>query len=290
MFTDAFESRWLSWLGPWDLTVLFGRLEEERYVPNARFFGMRFSFRPIRTLEIGLSRTAQWCGDGRPCGFDTFVDLFLGRDNVGDDQETRDTEPGNQLAGFDVRWTPSFLGRAVGLYAQGIGEDEAGGFPSRYLGQVGVDWSGYLFGRWSAQAFAEYSGTACQFHESSKLYNCGYNHGIYQTGYRYRGRSIGHGADNDAELVSVGLSLVDAAETEWRLLVRSGTLNADGAPDPANTLTPTPQDIASIDVTHSRAFRFGVIEIGAGYESIDDAASGESSDDGRIYVQWQSSR
>jgi hypothetical protein len=82
LFTDAFESKWLSWIGPWDLSVMFGQMEKERHVPNTRFFGMRVNFRPVPSLEIGISRTAQWCGDGRPCGAGTFADLFLGRDNI----------------------------------------------------------------------------------------------------------------------------------------------------------------------------------------------------------------
>ena len=287
VFTDAFETKWLSWIGPWDISVMFGLFEEEREIPNAQLFGMRFNFRPLPSLEIGLSRTAQWCGDGRPCDLETFSNLLIGRDNRGGEGINPDNEPGNQLAGIDFRWTPNFLDSSLGLYGQLIGEDEAGGFPSRYLGQFGVDWSGYLFERWSSQVFAEYAGTSCQFHESSKLYNCGYNHAIYQTGYRYRGRPVGHGADNDAELFSVGLILVDAAETQWRALLRTGELNAGGPPDPRNTLTATPQDILSLDLAHSRAFWFGVLDVGVGYESIDDTASGSSSSEGRIYAQWR---
>jgi hypothetical protein len=289
LFTGAFETRWLNWLGPWDFSAIFGQLEKERAVPNAKFFGMRFNFRPTPSLEIGLSRTAQWCGDDRPCDLDTFIDLFLGRDNAGEDDTGRTDEPGNQLAGIDVRWTPGFMGSAYGLYGQLIGEDEAGGFPSRYMGQFGADWSGYLFDRWSTRAFIEFAGTTCQFHESSKLYNCAYNHGIYETGYRFRGRSIGHGADNDAELISIGLMLVDADETQWRASLRSGTLNSGGAADDQNTLTATSQDLLSIDLVHSRAYWFGVLELGVGYESIDDALSGTSSGDGRAYLQWRSS-
>lgn len=289
VFTDAFDSKWLSWLGPWDFTVMFGQLEEERAVPNAQFFGMRFNFKPTSTLEIGLSRSAQWCGDGRPCDFETFWNLMIGRDNRGDEGIGVENEPGNQLAGFDLRWTPAFLDRRVGFYVQGIGEDEANGLPSRYLGQLGVDWSGYLFDRWSARAFLEYSGTACQFHESSKLYNCGYEHGIYQSGYRFRERPIGHGADGDAELVSAGFNFVDADDTQWRVLLRVGELNAGGPPNPNHTLTPTPQDISSIDIAHSRAFDFGVFEVGLGYEYIDDSVSGASSDETRAYIQWRSS-
>ena len=137
--THAFKTKLLSWLGPWDLETMFGRMEEERAIPNARFFGMRFVFRPVNSLEIGLSRTAQWCGDGRPCGFDVFTDLFLGKDNIGDAGTTEETEPGNQLAGFDFRWSNMWFGQPMAFYAQAIGEDEAGGFPSRYLGQLGIE-------------------------------------------------------------------------------------------------------------------------------------------------------
>ena len=289
VFTDAFESKWLSWLGPWDLSVMFGQLEKERDVPNAQFFGMRFNFRPLPSLEIGLSRTAQWCGDDRPCGLDTFVDLLLGRDNVGDEGIDDENEPGNQLAGLDFRWAPGFADIPLAVYGQFIGEDEAGGFPSRYIGQGGVEFSGYAFDRWSYRAFLEYSNTACKFQSSNKLYNCAYNHGIYTTGYRYRGRSIGHPADNDADLLSVGLVAVDADETQWRALVRVGTLN-DGEPeDRRNTLTATPQDISSVDLSHSRAFSFGVIDIGVGYERIEDVATGGSDNETRAYVQWRSS-
>jgi hypothetical protein len=286
-FTDAFETKWLSWLGPWDLNVTFGQLESERHIPNARFFGMRFNFRPFSTLEIGLSRAAQWCGDGRPCGFDTFVDLFFGRDNRGDAGIDPENEPGNQLAGVDFRWTPGLLKRRVGFYGQFIGEDEAGGLPSRYIGQLGVEWSGYLFDQWSTRLYGEFSGTTCQFHESSEIFNCAYNHTIYQTGYRYRSRAIGHGADNDTRLVSVGLIMVNAEDTQWRVLARLGALNRGGPPDSRNTLTPTPQDIASIDVSHSRVFGFGVIDVGVGYERVDDDASGIETSDARFYLQWR---
>ncbi|TDJ32894.1 MAG: capsule assembly Wzi family protein, partial [Gammaproteobacteria bacterium] len=125
-FTDAFESKWLSWLGPWDLAVHFGRFESERHIADTRFFGMRFNFRPIPSLEIGLSRTAQWCGEGRPCGLDIFIDLLLGKDNRGDAGIDQSNEPGNQLAGIDFRWSNRWFGRSNAIYGQAIGEDEAG--------------------------------------------------------------------------------------------------------------------------------------------------------------------
>ena len=266
---------------------MFGILEHDRVVPDAQFWAARFNFRPIPSLEIGLSRSAQWCGKDRPCDLDTFIDLLLGKDNVGDAGIDDDNEPGNQLAGVDIRWSP--LAWPVALYTQFTGEDEAGGFPSRWMGQFGAEWYGYLADPWSTNVFVEFAATTCQFYESGELFNCAYTHGIYQSGYRYRGRSIGHGADGDARLISVGAILVDGEDTQWRGLLRFGELNRGGSPEPFHSLTPTPQDIISIDVAHSRVFSFGVVEIGAGYEELDDEASGETFSDGRFYVQWRSS-
>src|SRR5690606_21225887 len=81
--SKAFDSRWLSWIGPWSLAAFMGQLDDERVLNDALLFGLRINFKPLNGLEIGLSRTAQWCGDGRPCGFSAFSDLLVGNDNRG---------------------------------------------------------------------------------------------------------------------------------------------------------------------------------------------------------------
>jgi hypothetical protein len=251
---------------------------------------MRIAFRPFSSLELGLSRTSQLCGDGRPCGFDTYWDMFWGQDNLDEDDPNADPgdEPGNQLAGFDARWSPGFLERSMAFYAQAIGEDEADFLPSAYLGQLGMEWSGYLFNRWSSRWFLEYAGTKCEFFRNDERANCAYNHGIYQTGYRYKGRSIGHGADNDSDIISMGWVMTDPDEIEWRVLLRGGKLNDEGEPDEANSLTPTEQEIASVTFAHARNFAFGRLELGVGYEWLDDLASGEDEDEATVYLIWRS--
>ncbi len=281
IFTNAFESRWLRWIGPWDLSVIFGQLESERAVPDARFFGLRFSFRPLTSVEIGLSRTAQWCGEGRPCDFGTFVDLLAGRDNRGDDGIGVLDEPGNQLAGVDLRWSLARFRLPLAVYAQAIGEDEAGGLPSRLLAQLGVEGAGSAGRYWSFRWFVEMADTSCGFYESGDdNFNCAYDHGIYRTGYRYRGRAIGHGIDNDGRVASAGLLLFDDADTRWRVLARYGKLNRGGVPDPRHSLTPVAEDLASLDVAWSRDFPFGVIELGAGAERTTDTNL-------RGFLQWR---
>ena len=283
---DAPEASWLSWLGPWDLEVIFGQLESDRAVPDARFFGMRFNFRLPGGVELGLSRTAQWCGEGRPCGWGTFWDLFVGKDNIGDAGTTLDNEPGNQMAGFDIRWTRFWFETPVSLYAQFIGEDEAGGFPSRYLAQIGIDGSGFLRDGATYRWFGEIAGTSCDVVKSEVLYNCAYRQSIYRSGYTYKGRIIGHGLDNDGRVVSAGAIVADSHGNTWFLLGRFGDLNRVGS-DPNHTVSIDPADLLSIDLQHSRTTRYGRFDIGIGHERRKNVATGVESNDTRGFLRWQ---
>ena len=285
--TTAPTPKWISWLGPWDMSIIWGQLESERAVPDARFFGMRLNIRPLRGLEIGLSRTAQWCGQGRPCGADTFWDLFLGKDNVGDAGTNLENEPGNQMAGFDARWTNMWFGTPVSLYGQMIGEDEAGGFPSRYLAQFGIEGSGITRGQTSYRWFMEGAATSCDAVKGTVLYGCAYRQGIYQSGYTYYGRVIGHGLDNDARVVSAGAVVVGADGRSWQVVGRIGELNRVGS-DPNHSVAVNPEDLASIDLQYSFPSKIGTFDIGAGYERREELASGIESSDTRGFLRWTS--
>ncbi|CAN5356038.1 capsule assembly Wzi family protein [soil metagenome] len=278
-FSEPFESSWLRWIGPWTASLVWGQLEGDRFVPNARLFGLRLAFTPRDDLEIGLSRSAQWCGAGRPCSADTFGDLLLGRDNRGNDVRFAD-EPGNQLAGADARWTSPVGGWPYAVYAQLIGEDEAGGFPSEYLALLGVEAWGAA-GGW--RAHIEYADTACGATASDPKFNCAYNHAIYQDGYRYRERSIGHSVDNDARILSLGFTLVRPDGDAWNLLLRGGRLNRAGAPDPRNPLTPMKRTLTNVELSHTREFAFGSLDFGVGGDRLEDG--GRSSTDWRAFVQ-----
>src|SRR5690606_25842606 len=133
--TQATENWLMSWMGPWQFTGFAGQLEGDRYVPDAKLIGMRLNFRPLSGgLEIGLSRLIQWGGKGQPQTWDSFWDSFVGNDNYGKHGEKQD--PGNQLAGIDLRYGIPLGKQTLGLYTQIIGEDEAGGLPARKVYQL----------------------------------------------------------------------------------------------------------------------------------------------------------
>ena len=213
---------------------------------------------------------------------------MLGQDNVGSDDITAENEPGNQTAAIDFRWSVASLGWPVAFYGQFMAEDEAGGFPSRYMGQLGAEGTGVFGDTWSYRWYVEGSATSCDFWKSEEIFNCAYNHGIYESGYRYYGRVIGHGADNDARVATLGLVLVDDRENSWQGYIRTGRLNRGGPADAANSLTPLPRDVLNIEVIHNRVFDYGRLEFGVGYDRLGDNSALPSSNEARAFIQWRS--
>lgn len=273
----------LSLLGPWRFLTFMGQLEGDRDYPDTLLFGMRIELRPLPSLQIAASRTAQWCGDGRPCDGGTFWDLITGNDN---DQDLAE-QPGNQLAGFDVRWSWPGGRVPLALYAQAIGEDEAGFMPSKYLGLFGAEtWGEWRGGTW--RAHVEYADTACDFPSDPPQSGCAYESSIYTDGYRYRGRVMGHSIDGDGEVIGIGGMLVDAAGREWRLLTRNVKLNRAGA-SIAHSLASGPARVDDVELVHRRAFDWGIVEASVGYADTDVEAGVDLAvpDGVRGFVSWR---
>ncbi len=288
--STPFESKWLLWIGPWTMTSFIGVLDDERVIDNASLFGLRIAFRPLRSLEIGLSRTAQWCGEGRPCDGQAFINLLLGKDNKGVNV-TGEEEPGNQLAGVDWRWRlPGELRAAV--YGQWIGDDTRRGGPEigNFLRQVGIEHWGSLG---DAQhrihlEVAETSARAGGLGFSQLRPNSAYEHSIYRTGYRYNGRVLGHGMDNDGLSYSLGTTLVQSAGNTWDVSLRVMDINRAGPPDTRHTLSPVPQDQLDFYVSHARPVPIGLLQFGLGYRQTETESTGTTDRDLTGYIQWSS--
>ena len=200
-YSEPFETKWLSWAGPWTFNTFIGVLEDERVVTDAKLLGISVNFKPTDQLEFGLRRSAQWGGEGRDESISSFFDLLIGQDNCGSDGIScidKTTEPGNQLAGIDFKWRP-FTGSPMSVYITTIGEDEAGYLPAKRTNQFGVT-DHFNIGDMRWRYFVEWSDTTVD----GGRYDILYEHHIYRTGYRYHGLSIGSTYDNDSESVIVG--------------------------------------------------------------------------------------
>jgi hypothetical protein len=280
-YTDPFKAKWLSWLGPWRASIAMGQMESHDVaVSDVHFFAARINFKPRPWLEFGLTRTAQWCGGDRPCDWDTFVDMVLGNDNADQSGDPLE-EPGNQMAGYDMRLRSPWKPLPLVFYTQWIGEDEAGGLPSKFLGQFGLEtWGSTGIGGWRARF--EYSDTACSFSREEPEYNCAYRNSIYPQGYTYRGRIIGHSMDNDGRMYTFGGILTLTRGDVVSVTLRRAELNRDGGP---HTITEVPLDVDNVELRYARGVGLGSISIGIGYS--DPAISAESSTGVHGFVTWQ---
>jgi hypothetical protein len=201
----AFESKWLSWIGPWGYDLFVGQLQHDTAVPDAQVMNMRLFIRPIEGLELGASRFIEFGGKGRKRNLGAFWDALTGNSNVDDISQ----DPSNELAGFDARYTFLLGENPLTLYTQLAGEDEAGGLPSRYLAQLGAQFK-HMAGASRVQWHAEASDTTARrlFGLKEGLKGYAYNHGVYRDGLYHDGLPIGHPLGGDGQLLSAGVSVV----------------------------------------------------------------------------------
>jgi hypothetical protein len=276
-------------LGPWRFSAFLGLGENNRVdVRQPAFMGMRLSFKPAPIFEFGMSRTAQFCGKDRVCGLKTFGRMLIGQDNSGRrGLNNPAAEPGNQMAGFDVRIASPFRGLPLAVYAQEIGEDNSSsGIPERYLGLFGAESWFHLASGSTLRARVEYANTSCKWYNPSLEPNCAYRQSIFFAGYRYRGRNIGHTADADSETTSATLALTRPNGDRWSLRGRKGRLDAYGGSDVYNTLTQGRSDYKSIEAAWEGSIKGQVIAAQFGYEHQSPRSAGTAR--GAFgFIQWR---
>jgi hypothetical protein len=224
----GFESRWLAWLGPWDAEIFFGRLQGHDEPRAPRFVAMRLEAAPASWLTLGASRAIQWGGAGRDNSLGALRDALLGRDNVGASGIGVANEPGNQLAGFDVRISAARLGAPVAVYTQWIGEDEAGYRPSKYIAASGIEtWFATRCCRWRASL--EHVDTVTGLHD--EFPGTAYRHHIYRQGYTQHGRVIGFSLGTDVRAAVLRLDAFGVGPWSGSLRMLDGDANPGAIAD-----------------------------------------------------------
>ncbi len=239
---DPFDWKLLKWIGPWTFTTFMGQLDNVepirengiRVGSDARLFGMRIDFSPFGWdwIDIGLNRSAQWAGEGRPGSLSTFGKLLLGEDNSVPGSETdRSNEPGNQLAGVDYRWSIEEWG--FSHYGQLAGEDEETFLPDANMLLFGIEKWGDLKNLNSTyRIYYEWADTRAGHlvadPRRNRAFNVAYNHGIYHSGYRSKGKAIGHAMDGDSLMRSIGAFVVNENGNLLGAKTRNYSINRDG--------------------------------------------------------------
>jgi hypothetical protein len=189
-----------SFLGNVQYDLFLARLESDRPIPNPYLFGMRLAARPGRFLELGVSRSMIYGGEGQDSGLSAWWDAFKGENT----NDPGDSGLVNQIAGFDVTLTLPFQSQPVQAYLEMAGEDQAHllgtsiPFPSKFAYVTGV-FLPSLFGSAAHDLRVEWARN--HWRGNGQVW---YVHPVSGEGYAhfYRGRVLGHPMGTDANNLS----------------------------------------------------------------------------------------
>ena len=178
----VFKDNFLKYLGQLNFDIFINKLDDDRYIPNALFFGNRISIIPNNALQVSLFRIAQFAGDGRGVDSKDVINILIGNDNQLND-------PSNQIAGLDL----IYKNNNYKFYGQIAGEDESNFIPIKHFYLIGVE-----------KAINDSSDIIFEYLNIDKDgKDKVYNHHIYKSGYRYHGKPIGAAIDSSSESYSL---------------------------------------------------------------------------------------
>jgi hypothetical protein len=229
---DPFTVPFTEFKIPWTVTSFMGKMDDNRIVKNTLLWGFRLNLKPFKNLELGITRLAQWGGDGRSHNISTFGDILLGKSNCGIDNVVCDENtknPANQQAGYDLRYSFKLFSIPMSVYGQKFAEDGSEGtlqYFTKAQPQVGFDANLALFGN-PTTVFIEIADTLADCGERDNIGDCYYEHGSYATGMRYNGRNIGSTYDNDAKTYVLGTISQLGIDTRLTTKIRYLDLNYD---------------------------------------------------------------
>ncbi|WP_371196059.1 capsule assembly Wzi family protein [Glaciecola sp. SC05] len=260
--TTESNSPMLAWIGPWYFTTQLGQMEEDRAVPDTNLFISRFTMRPFKGFEFGLSWSAMWGGEGQDGNIGDFWDVLtlqsecVGRPSCTDEQRN---QLGNHLAGFDFTYTFNLLSRPMTIYAQRIGEDSQNTYTITDNAKL-IGFSTYID---STKVFIETSdtGIACGS-DNSTVNNCFYEDALYTSGYRMYNRSMGSTFDSDAKQITLGANIRfdDGAIAE--MYIRSAELNPDGQLPPPVLTGAASEDVLELSGFYQRPYGNWLLKAG----------------------------
>jgi hypothetical protein len=192
-----FNTKYLRWIGSWEAEVFIGSLEKNRSVEHAKIVGARFKFEPINSLVIDLVRTAQFGGKGKSESLKTLFGIILGQNDSGD-------EP-NQLAGLGIAYSVLKNGTESRIYAQVIGEDEAGYLPTCHMYLAGFEMNSVISSIPTKFVIEGLDTVVSTTPGGWCGPNTAYNNGVYPSGYTHYGKVLGASIDTASRALTVAL-------------------------------------------------------------------------------------
>lgn len=284
-YSNPSDSAFWSWLGPWTVHSFIAQLNDKRAIKNANLTGVSFTFKPHKTVEVGLRSTALWGGEKRPKSVKNFFNNVIGNQLclAADSIECSEYYSGNgdRIAGVDFRWQLP-VGYPVSIYASQYGEDETQFLPKKNMTQLGIT-SSFSVANTRWKWFVEESDTALD----KKQFNRAYESDIYTTGYRYQGRIIGSTYDNDAKNIAFGVKARLNATNALSFNISQRKLKNTELQDNQSALVSQNDQFSAM--WSLKTSRFGTFRVKLNYQvdKIIETGQSNSKKDFRIGLDWK---
>ena len=261
-----FKTKWLNWMGPWTWDVFVANMGKDRHISDALMAGMRLGFEPINNFEIGLSRTMQLCGQGRPCDLNTWTKATISIGNL--DNTGTVNEPGNQLASIDLAYSLNVGDKSIRLYAEGAAEDQHIVLPFQFSRLIGATLYSPVRENGDTISFnieLSDSGGVERWLYGKRYLGTMYNHSIYRTGHRFDRRTLGHSLDSGSKMAMLAATYTRSSGEILKITLRSATVNWDDTN--RNVVSAERQNYKNIEISASKEFNFGFLETHVSFQS-----------------------
>jgi hypothetical protein len=284
--TTPFESKWLSWIGPWRVESSLGVQTGPRNdFQNPILFSQRLEVQPFKRFQLGLTRVNQLCGKTRPCGASTFFKALLpvtGNVNTG----IVSTDFINSVASMDFKYARPIGNIVLASYVQLFAEDSV--FES-VSGLAGFGLTGYSdrIGQWrfGAEALDTYALRIFDTVDKGRQPNSTYLNFVYTDGFSYRGKPIGSSLDGDSRLYSVFGSVTTAKN--WRLsgAIRYADINLFSQPN--YRISNNREKIWVGEASLSLPTKFGDIDVKTQFQTDSPDTPDTKRSRGRVELGWK---
>ncbi len=178
----------LSILGKTRIDLFYGKLQGHKFLREPWIHGEKISFQPLKSLEVGFTRTAIFLGAGRPLTFNRLWRSYFNVDDTGD-ADSAQNDPGDRRSAVDFSWKLPRI--PVTLYGDSFSDDEPSPLsaPARSSFRPGLYIARFPGALAKLDLRMEGSYTAS---ENSTVPN-GFNYwnAIYRDGYTNKGLLIG---------------------------------------------------------------------------------------------------
>jgi hypothetical protein len=257
--TQRFKTRWLRWIGPWRAEFVVGLLDDRRIARNTLFDALRFTFMPVRGLEIGFARSQILCGSGHPCSAIDAIDPI-----------NNNAHPSKTASEFvyDFKYGRTIAGHPVEIYTQMLNED-TGPFTHSFTSYVVGASAWFPVAANTLRVTGEYTSsisTRDLFSFGTVGYGISYTDYKYPDGLRYHGRAFGFSLDSDSRLASLQANLIDARDRSYTLSLHHALVSrpVTGVNNPI-TVSPVTIDYAEARV--ATPTRIGLLSLAGRLQS-----------------------